>query len=169
MKKSILMIGLLQIALFSCAKEATDIYHKNKGVATSVPQGEKITLKSGAVVERINGDIVYLGDILLSDEEYKRLDETGSMFRDGDYSDFHKDEGTPIYPLTGMSAYQRSSSRAVGVHPYQNRFWTMLRFRFSSELKSWQIQNIKKAIAYMESVTNVRFFDATNEPTVDPF
>lgn len=168
MKKSILMLGLLLTVLFSCTKEAPTISHENQEVAISVPQGEMVTLKSGAVVEKkVNGDIVYLGDILLSEEEYRRLDETGSMFEAGDYNDSRKDEGVPVYPLTGMSAYQ-PSLRAVGVSPSQNKFWSMLRFRFSSELQSWQIYSIKKAIAYMESVTNVRFFDATNEPTVDP-
>lgn len=127
-----------------------------------------VTLKSGAVVEKkANGDIVYLGDILLSEEEYKRLDKTGSMFEAGDYDEPRKDKGIPVYPLTGMSAYQ-PSLRAVGVNPYQNKFWSMLRFRFSSNLSSWQISSIKSAMAYMESVTNVRFYDATNEPTVDP-
>lgn len=168
MRKNILMSGLLLAILLSCTNEAPIISNESReGVIAAKPQEEMITLKSGAVVEKVNGDIVYLGDIVLSDEEYKRLDETGSMFKTGDYEESRKDEGIPVYPLTGMYAYQ-PSLRAVGVNTAQNKFWAMLRFRFSSKLQTWQVQNIKKAIAYIESVSNVRFFDATKEPTVDP-
>lgn len=171
MKKSVLFFYcsfLLLLAFpFSCTREAPSQSSEKQEVITSDSEGGLVTLRSGAVVEKINGDIIYLGDILLSEEECKRLDETGSMFKEDDYVKPLKEEGFPVYPLTGMTVYL-PSLRAVGVHSSQNKFWAMLRFRFSSALQSWQVYAIKRAITYMESITNVRFFDATNEPTIDP-
>ena len=170
--KKVKYCGLLSILLFlSCSSNDIEDNYANKVESKSSEIVELITLKSGAVVEKWNDSYIYLGDIVLPDEQFKLLDETGSMFPNLTKDEFEKqkDTGIPVYPLTGMAAYSSPTmTKAVGRNPNQNMFWSMLRFTFSNRLSVYQKQNIQTAITYIESVTNVRFYNATGEPTRDP-
>lgn len=135
-----------------------------------------ITLKSGVVVEKIDGKYIYLGDIILSDQQFRLLDETGSMFPDEsklelDFDRIHMPQNSvPALPQAGVMAYPKvgMTTQAVGRSPQQNMFWSMMRFTFGSNLNEWQKQQILDAMAYMESETNIRFYNATGQPTRDP-
>lgn len=159
--------GLLSVLLlFSCSSNDVGDNLKSK----MAEKGELITLKSGAVVEKWNSSYIYLGDITLSEEQFKRLDETGSMFPNLSNDEFEKqkDTGIPVYPLTGMAAYSPTlTTKAVGRNPNQNMFWSMLRFTFNDNLSTYQKRSIQIAIDYIESVTNVRFYNATGQSTRD--
>lgn len=60
-----------------------------------------------------------------------------------------------------------NQTRAWGTHPYQNRFWSMIRLKVTvtaEPLRSFVIQ----AISEIEAQTNIRFYNAINDPEKDP-
>ncbi len=136
----------------------------------SKANSEYITLKSGVTVEKVGDLYYYQEDIILSNEQLKLLDETGSMFYDPkELGDINPLDGIPVDPRSGMTIYyEPSKTKSVGRNPSQNMFWSMLRFAYSDTLTLGQKYVIKDAMDYMESITNVRFFDATYEPIYDP-
>lgn len=162
---------LFSILLISCRKEDNvDLTEQKKTMNDKV----LVTLKSGVVVEKSGDNYIYLGDILLSKDQFKLLDETGSIFP-ADLSNNNKPnyiaEGTPINPIFGQASIKTTSdlqTLAVGRHPYENAFWSMLRFTFSHNLNDYQKQSILDAIEYIENQTNARFYNANGQPTVDP-
>lgn len=119
-------------------------------------------------------EYIYLGDIILSNEQYHLLDDTGSIFPDN-LTEFNKpdfvERGNPVSPIFGTNAIPGKSdiqTNAVGLSPYQGKFWSMLRYTFSSNLSEYQKGRITDAIKYIEQETNARFYNATGEPTRDP-
>lgn len=169
--KKLFFLGLSSLLLFSCSSdEPIDNSGENKN-GHSTANKELITLKSGAVVEKIGNDYVYSGDILLSEKQLRLLDETGSMFPELPVEGLKeiKDVGIPVDPMTGMTAYADPvTTRAAGRHPYQNMFWSMLRFTLPNTLSPSQKSTILSAMATIERETNVRFYNATGQPTRDP-
>ncbi len=133
---------------------------------------ESITLKSGVKIKRENNQFVYLDDILLTEDQVRLLDETGSIF----HSNLTKEnkppfieKGKPISPIYGTTAIpEKEETKAVGRSPQQGMFWAMVRFTLSDELKYYEKRQILDAIKYIESKTNARFYDATGKPTIDP-
>jgi Astacin (Peptidase family M12A). len=172
MKKKCFLNLFIPFLLASCSSNEIENPLENEAKNRAIDNSEFVTLMSGAIVEKWNDSYLYLGDILLSDEQFELLDETGSIFHSTENKELHQvnDENIiPIYPETGMSNYYltTSTSKAVGKHPYQNMFWSMLRFTFHRDLTNSQRQSILSAMAYMESLTNIRFYNATGEPTRD--
>lgn len=175
--KSKIIIGLMisLSLIYSCQTDQNlNLEDLSKTSNNNPPEteGEIITLNSGAKVQKMGKDIIYLGDILLSEEELELLDKTGSMFPD-DLTDENLpafiDNGEPVSPIFGTNTLpSKIKSRAVGLSPYQGKFWAMLRYTFGSNLNSWEKQRILDAISYIESQTNARFYNATGKPTVDP-
>jgi hypothetical protein len=164
--------GLISLMLLTACSSDEPDGNKKQTDNVNVTTPELITLKSGVVVEKWNNSYLYQGDILLSEAQFKLLDETGSAFPEVTKEEFiqaNKDTGIPVYPLTGMSAYpEKNNTKAVGRNPNQNMFWSMLRYTFHKDLSPYQRQRISDAISYIERLTNVRFYNATNEPVRDP-
>ena len=125
-------------------------------------------LKSGVVVKkRSDNQYLFLGDILLSNKDVKLLDETGSILTEEDINYNPKNQeltSTPVSPESGILQYSNIRPRAVGYSPTTPRFWTMLRYKFAENITPSQKQAILDAINYIESETNARFYDATNDP-----
>jgi hypothetical protein len=131
---------------------------------------EIITLKSGEKVVKKDGVYYIADDIMISDEQLRTLEETGSIFTNPKEIEANKpEEFIPLDPTTGMLEYYgTANTKAVGIHPYQNMFWSMCRYSLKNIYSTEGRDSIKSAINYIESLTNVRFYDATNEPAVDP-
>ncbi len=169
MKLNYVMIALFLSISLSCSKQNEPEFN-NSTRAEEPTNVELLTLKSGVIIKKVNDDYIYQGDILLSKEDYKQLDETGTLFSKEDVlsQEDSISKGVPVYPLTGMLRCNPEKMRALGINEYRDRFWTMLRYTFSPKLNWGQVRAIQDAISYMESVTNVRFYNATGEPTYYP-
>ncbi|MGL5273431.1 MAG: M12 family metallopeptidase [Phocaeicola sp.] len=123
-----------------------------------------VTLKSGVVVEK-KGDIYVMeGDIMLSPEQLKSLDETGSLY--GEIPE-NPAPNIAVNPVTNLP-YDRLETRNLGIYPTPYNLWAMARFTYNSSLTSTQRARIKAALLHIESLTNVRFYNATGQPTRDP-
>ncbi|MGL4852486.1 MAG: M12 family metallopeptidase [Tannerellaceae bacterium] len=160
--KSLLLLAAFVSLFVSCNSD----FEENSKIPIKELKSEYVTLNSGVIVEK-KGDIYFIADdVMISDEQLKRLDETGSIFINPEDIEINKPKDfIPIDPTSGILEYYDSeNSRAVGRHPYQNMFWAMCRYSLKHISSINERNNIKSAMRYIESQTNVRFFDATEEP-----
>lgn len=156
-----ILLTIIGFSIISCStydREENVLYDKN----ISSTRSEIITLKSGAKVEKIKDLYLYQGDIVLSEEQLQGLDEHGDLFffrknmsYDGDFS-----------PEFGINIENNKVGRNIASVP--GTHWSMVRFTFDPNLIFTQKTAILAAIQKMESTTNVRFYNATGEPTKDP-
>lgn len=128
-----------------------------------------ITLKSGVVVEKRTGDYFIEGDIRLSKEQLKNLDVYGDILsKKPDYIGYAKN----VHPVYNVSFENTTSGRtiprAISIYPTPYNLWAMVRIIYGPSLSTAQKQKIHSALLEMESQTNVRFYNATCEPLVDP-
>jgi len=148
---AVLCLGILGV---SCDKEKI-------GEGSEELQGSKpelITLKSGVVIEKKGDQYLFEGDILLSDAQLKSLEETGDFFPEEELS-----------PVTLAQQNKESIQfKNLGVYPTPYNLWAMVRYTLHPNLSSWTKQTITQAINHWEANTNVRFYNATGQPTVDP-
>lgn len=172
--RKIILIGFFAVIFSSCSNEDE---HQKIAIDPTVQElnsfDELKTLKSGVQVAKKGDDYIYLGDILLTEEQLKNLEEVGSMFPEEPLTEENKPtyttDGEPISPVFGVNNLPSEvSTYAVGRSPYQGMFWSMLRYTFSPNLNSYQKTQILDAISHIEELTNARFYNATGEPTVDP-
>ena len=73
-----------------------------------------------------------------------------------------------ILKKSGIHYYDERIPTAMGYDRNVRAFWTMVRYKFNSNINSYQKQQILDAIKYMEKETNVRFYDSTGEPDNHP-
>lgn len=153
MKKKTNLLFLFGLLFFSCSKEIS----LN---TESLPQSktELITLKSGVVVEKIGDNYIFEGDIVLSETQLEALRETGDFLP--------TERPKAITPL--QQNEESIKFKNVGLYPTPYNMWAMVRYTFSPGLSSWTKQTITEAIQHWEANTNVRFYNATGQPTVDP-
>lgn len=166
------MLWVFAISFFACSDDLGD--KPTVSHSTADPQmkrGEFITLKSGQTVEKRNDMFFLGGDIALSENQLELLDETGELFFDPKQMEALKpSDSIIISPISGLASHYYESkvgTRATGKHPYQNMFWAMVRYSFSPNLNSWIRETIVQAMTQIEAQTNVRFYNATNQPTYD--
>ncbi len=158
-------MGLLAI-VGACRKSEKLSDHSFE--SEKLTNGELITLKSGVVVEKRGNEYIWMGDIVLSETQLANLEESGSIFKDrpayiGPEKAIHPMYNTPINTKTGQT-----KPRAVGVYPNGYNLWAMVRYVKADNLTFDREYIIDQAIAHWEANTNVRFYDATGLPTVDP-
>lgn len=129
-------------------------------------EAETIELKSGFTITK--RDSVYsMGDILLSEKQVKLLDETGSIYPSQTIT--VPSDSIMVGPIAGTKViYPTNATRAVGRHPNENVFWSMVRYVIDPSLTASERNVLRSAIQHIESRTNVRFYNATGQPTVDP-
>lgn len=168
MKKTLYfaVFATIALALGSCSNEFDDMQSSNSNEASNEGT-ELVELKSGFTVTKENG-IYSMGDILLSDAQVKLLDETGAPF-------VPMEEPTlkPLsLPATAGGEIIRDS-RSCAVYPNYN-LWAMVRFVYAPEgyanetqLAPYTKSLIQAALRHWEATTNVRFYNATGQPTHD--
>ena len=122
---------------------------------------EIINLPSGELVEKKNGNIYYEGDIKLTERQFNNLIETGSIIGNSPQIETIKE----VHPATNLPL--TSSTRNVGVYPTGYNLWAMVRFTYDSNLTATHRERIKTALLRIQSNTNVRFYNATGQPTHD--
>lgn len=165
--KSTFISSLVIASLFvlSCNKEeaVSTVLDTNENSALD----EYVTLKSGITVMKHGGDYILEGDIILTPEQLKSLDETGSIA--GNVSvELNRD--LTLNPVTNlpMNPEDMIGTKNLGVYPTSYNLWAMVRFVYDRNLTSSQRNCIKQALLELQGKTNLRFYNATGEPTRDP-
>lgn len=152
-------VGIALFVLGACSQD--DAFNigdsANRSFASNVE-----TLQSGAVVEKRNGAYFYEGDICLTNEQLGNLSITGSIFG-------YQEEPTNTKDLipTKNIPKENGLTRSVGVYPTGYNLWAMVRFTYDSSLTALHRARIKVALLRIQSNTNVRFYNATGQPTHD--
>lgn len=163
MKKNILNFAFvlgLGLILFSCSKK-DEIGTDETSKVTYSP--ELVTLESGVVVEKKGDNYLWEGDILLSAEQLKALNDSGTIFLG---MPENPEPVTSINPVTNLPFGART--KVLGIYPTSYNLWAMVRFTYNANLTSFMKSCIKTALLNIEAQTNVRFYNATGQPTVDP-
>lgn len=159
--KRFFLTALSAIALLfaGCSKDYVDADKNNPE-----PQSEFITLKSGAIVEKRGGDYIWAGDIVLSQEQFNTLEETGDIIGE---APTEPGPDLSVHPVTNIP--KDADTRALGVYPTPYNLWAMVRFTYGSNLSLYQCEEIADALEEIEELTNIRFYNATGQPTRDPY
>ena len=92
------MAIILGLAFNSCTNDVNDGIIAGNESALSNTDAETVKLKSGFTVTKENG-VYSMGDILLSDEQVKLLDETGSIYPTP--STVSPSDSLMVSPITG--------------------------------------------------------------------
>lgn len=155
--------------LTSCHKEELqDVSSVNMEDYLSAEDG-LITLESGMVVEKRNGNFIWEGDIQLSEIQLENLNKYGDIISEKPDYVGHVEDVHPVYNVPfESSSGERRVARAFSINPTPYNMWAMVRIRYGTNLSTAEKQKIHSALLEMQSETNVRFYNATCEPLVDP-
>lgn len=122
---------------------------------------EIVPLSNGNIVEKRNGLIFYEGDICLTAAQLDNLKKYNNVFGE---NIMEPTIDRNVHPATNLPLQQ---TRNVGVYPTGYNLWAMVRFVYDSNLSAYHKAAIKVALERIESNTNVRFYNATGQPTHD--
>lgn len=168
--KSISQIGILIMSLCFIACSNNELNDLTPKEVTS-QKGEVITLKSGAKVTYFDQKYIWEGDMILSTAQLKSLEEIGDILDNAPVTPM---EGITVHPLSGYCAIPENlNTKSTAIYPTTNNTWAMVRFTYAksgsgTSLNLYTKTLIQEALRYWEAHTNIRFYNATNEPTIDP-
>jgi len=171
--------SVLMLVIFSCTKEIVTNDTDLTTVSNVQSDREIITLKSGVEVEK-RGDLYILGgDIVLTNEQLKSLDELGGIFFSENNEPIDTVNAVLMPVISGMKyyfpnhtasdnnqVYNDIRTKAFGHYPTTVNSWSMVRYTLDPNLDYSKCLEINAAIAHIEANTNVRFYNATGEPTI---
>jgi hypothetical protein len=148
--------------LFSCTSDEDD--NTTTCIKTDQEATDSIeTLASGVSVVKKDNYYYYEGDIVLSPEQLSNLSMYGDIVEPGT----NVTTCTDLDPLTNLPRNNSTGTKALGVYPTGYNLWAMARFTYDENLSSSQRAAIKQALLNIQSMTNVRFYNATGQPTHD--
>lgn len=159
-------IACMCMLLVSCSGDETLLSHSldNNGKDSQI-----LTLPSGATVIRHGGEYIWQGDIVLSEKQFQLLSNTGSPFD----TLYDKQVGTLTLPAYMGGIALDKNTRSCAIYPNYN-LWAMVRFVYApegnaneTELHPYTKRLIQEALKHWEANTNVRFYNATGQPTHD--
>lgn len=145
-------------------------YFKLMILALIVASCQKNDIPLSKDIER-NGKSNYM--VLYTEEQLKNWKDTGNPFLESQ----HKNSKTTLInenllSQAGVFEPIRPTTRAFGINPYINRFWTMIRVKLAipiSDATDLMLKNnVITAISEIEGSTNIRFFNAILSPDTDP-
>lgn len=148
------LMSMIMILLASCKKDKVE----TTSLDSDETKRQLITLKSGVVVEKEGEKYIWQGDIVLTKTQYRLLDETGNIFP------VNKPKNTTFEDVLNDGI----KFKATGVYPTSYNLWAMVRYTISPSLTWDRLSIFNQAIAHWEANTNVRFYNATGQPTIDP-
>lgn len=114
--------------------------------------------------------------MILSPMQLKALDEKGNLSgEDGKTKDSPDTTIHPVFniPVAAVEKKDGTLPRNLGMNADPYRLWAMVRFTYGPSIlnhpnKDYFINGIKLALNHIQDNTNVRFYNATGQPTVDP-
>ncbi len=132
-----------------------------------------LELKSGAGVELKDGEYIWQGDIVLSKAQLDLLDKTGSIVDAP--TEIDTVSSIPLSTMSGYSYLPQNLTRSNAIYPTAYNLWAMVRFVYApsgygldNELAPETKRIIQQALRHWEEKTNIRFYNATGQPTRDP-
>ncbi|WP_087093416.1 M12 family metallopeptidase [Elizabethkingia anophelis] len=172
MKKTLFLL-LISILITSCKNDIDD---NSTNQSKTIENNELITLKSGIVVEKRGDLYIFGGDMILSSLQLKSLDEKGNLLGDNDIPEDKADTSIhPVFnlPMSTLEGDNKTLPRNLGINANSYRLWAMVRFTYGASILNHPNRDmfqarIRKAMQQIQSQTNVRFYNATGQPTVDP-
>ena len=166
-KSNLIFIFLMLIIATSCDNE--EAVSEQSSTEFSSMQDGLITLKSGAIVEKKGDDFYYQSDMLLSQKQLETLNEHGDFIIEEPDQIENETEIHPVYNIP-VEANEDGPAvpRAFGLYPTPYNMWAMVRFVYAPNLTADRKNIIQQALQHWEANTNVRFYNATGQPTVDP-
>lgn len=176
MKKMYFYLSALAMLLTMGACSADDELINESPQSKIEIVSEIVTLKSGAKVTKQGDKYLWQGDIVLSEAQLKQLDESGDIISE-EYKepDFNSSNSIKTSPLTGYSYINAEvkNTRSTAIYPTPYNLWAMVRFTYAKSgtgttLNGYTKMLIQEALRYWEANTNIRFYNATDQPTVDP-
>lgn len=104
-----------------------------------------------------------------TEQQMKNWKETGSPFLKDELDNSSNTFIDPLIPSQGgvFKPLATPQTKAFGVNPEQNRFWTMIRLKIGT-INPIVKTMVVKAISDIEKDTNIRFYNSIEEPTKDP-
>lgn len=163
----IVSIFITGSVLWSCSNDDVEPNANfSQGIETET---QVIDLPSGATITRTGDEYIWQEDILLSDNQLQLLAETGAPF-----DTLYEPQISPLsIPAFMGGAQPDPNSRSCAIYPNYN-LWAMVRFVYAPEgyanetqLAPYTKRIIQEALRHWESKTNVRFYNATGQPTHD--
>ena len=144
-----------------------------------------LTTMLGVTVSSCNEDNILIDDVQqekaqlnyelqYSNQQLKNWKETGSPFLENEQLNSSNTKIDEYIPSQGgvFKPIPVVSTRAFGPHPYQNRYWSMVRLKLAIPINSTPNTLLKsrvvQAINEIQVNTNVRFYNSINDPTTDP-
>jgi len=106
-----------------------------------------------------------------TEQQLENWKNTGSPFLDDELDNASNTLIDPTLLAQGgvFKPIETIQTKAWGVNPQQNRFWAIIRLKLAIPNQHWKLKAIViDAISRMEDNTNVRFFNAINDPDTDP-
>jgi hypothetical protein len=151
--------------LFSCSSlDSNEEDNTTTCINPGLEDNDSIdTLASGVTVLKKGNLYYYEGDIVLTESQLYNLALYGDIVKPGT----EIAQCTDLNPVTNLPRNTNSSTRAIGVYPTGYNLWAMARFTYDANLSSYQKQKIKQALLNIQAKTNVRFYNATGQPTHD--
>lgn len=164
-KLSAILIGF--VVCFSCQSDDYSDVASNKETKTS--DKTLVELPSGATVARSGEQYTWQEDILLTEQQLELLASTGSPF-----VPMAEPQNGPLeLPAAFGGGKKESTTRSCAVYPNAN-LWAMVRFVYAPNGYDLETQlapstkaTIQAALRHWEATTNVRFYNATGQPTHD--
>ncbi|HFK5554049.1 TPA: M12 family metallopeptidase [Elizabethkingia anophelis] len=114
--------------------------------------------------------------MILSSLQLKSLDEKGNLLGDNEIPEDKADTSIhPVFnlPMSTLEGDNKTLPRNLGINANPYRLWAMVRFTYGASILNHPNRDmfqarIRKAMQQIQSQTNVRFYNATGQPTVDP-
>ncbi len=137
-------LALLTVTLFSCEQE------ESLNVQTSETESKGLPYQTA-----------------YTEYQLKNWTETGSPYLENELDNAAATLKAPyLRSQDGLFKLPDAQTRAFGVNPQQNRFWTMIRLKIA--VTGYIKDAVVEAISRIEENTNIRFYNAINDPETDP-
>lgn len=170
-KLCLIVATILGFAFSSCSNVIDEGIEADASgtLSKSNTEAEVVELKSGFTITKKDG-VYSMGDILLTEEQVKLLDETGVPF-----APLAEPTLSPLtLPAMMGGTTTESRTRSCAIYPTSYNLWAMVRFVYAPEgyanetqLAPYTKSIIQAALRHWEATTNVRFYNATGQPTHD--
>lgn len=169
--KELALLIVSAVLCFAC--ETEELMEIASNEAFNVSSDTLVELASGHAVFKNGDQYTWQGDILLTEDQVNQLDSTGAPFEElGEPEPTHG--GFPAAFGGGIRYEGDGLSKSCAVNS-NTKIWAMVRFVYAPDgnapethLSSASKAKIQAALKIWEAKTNVRFYNATGEPTRDP-
>lgn len=137
-------LALLMLAFSSCEQE--------ENLNTSVPETKTLSYQ-----------------VSYTDYQLENWAKTGSPYLENELDNAATTSiASNLRSQDGLFKLPEPQTRAFGVNPQQNRFWSMIRLKIGKDVTGYLKDCVVEAITRVSESTNIRFYNAINDSDIDP-